>query len=273
MHGTSKKGGHPTNALSCAACFEQLEMEWDVNQKNPALQAKFQRPKGCVMHPIMGDLNDWQFIEVTAKAGQVNEEEVVELHQNVLTSLESKAVLEVKEDKFGVIDTAVDAQEAPDGFYLVQWKGLPFTLQEPTEVEGCDGGPMPAGTTVCKGVYYDRVTRYPGWYEPPVEFAHAPAEPKLFWMQMITLGNVLVSKANPAIKVGPPAEALNFHNMNKANQVVRVAVDQMTLIKVESKIREAMDRVLWQEEDGDEEDEAVENYVVVEDDDDDEEED
>ena len=90
-------------------------------------------------------------------------------------------------------------------------------------------------------------------------------------MQLVTLGNVLVTKANPAIKVGPPANALNFHNMNKANQVVRVAVDQMTLIKVESKIREAMDRVLWQEEDGDEEDEAVENYVVVEDDDDDEE--
>ena len=77
-----------------------------------------------------------------------------------------------------------------------------------------------------------------------------------------------MTKANPAIKVGPPAKALNFHNMNKANQVVRVAVDQMTLIKVESKIREAMDRVLWQEEDGDEEEEAVENYVVFEDDDD-----
>ena len=146
--GPAKKAAIRRMPCLCAACFEQLEMEWDVNQENPALQAKFQQPKGCVMQPIMGDLNDWQFIEVTAKAGQVNEEEVVELHQNVLTSLESKAVLEVKEDKFGVIDTAVDAQEAPDGFYLVQWRGLPFTLQEPKEVEACPGGPMPAGTTV-----------------------------------------------------------------------------------------------------------------------------
>ena len=58
--------------------------------------------------------------------------------------------------------------------------------------------------------------------------------------------------------------------MNKANQVVMVGADQMTILKVESKIREAMDRVLWQEEDGDEEEEAVENDNVVEDDDDDE---
>ena len=48
-----------------------------------------------MMQPIMGDLNDWQFIEVTAKSGQVNDQEVVELHQNVLTSLESRAVLEI----------------------------------------------------------------------------------------------------------------------------------------------------------------------------------
>ena len=53
---------------------------------------------------------------------------------------------------------------APDGYYLVEWDGEPYILQEPAEVEGCPGGPMPEGTMVVPGRYLYLVPRNPHWY-------------------------------------------------------------------------------------------------------------
>jgi len=57
-----------------------------------------------------------------------------------------------------------EAEDAPEGFYLVEWLGVPFETKYPQKVEGCTGGLMPVGTRVCRGRYWDRISRAPGWY-------------------------------------------------------------------------------------------------------------
>ena len=55
----------------------------------------------------------------------------MDLFHKALTSLATDESHTIQVGKFGAI--SVDAN---DGFHLVQWKGLPFLLQEATVVEG-----------------------------------------------------------------------------------------------------------------------------------------
>jgi hypothetical protein len=40
-------------------------------------------------------------------------------------------------------------------YYLVRFTDIPFVLQEPSPVEGCNGEDMPKGTTVVEGRYWN----------------------------------------------------------------------------------------------------------------------
>jgi hypothetical protein len=66
---------------------------------------------------------------------------------------------------FGAISCDNDKKGALDGYYLVRFTNIPFVLQEPSPVEGCNSGDMPEGTTVVKGRYWHRVPQSPHWFQ------------------------------------------------------------------------------------------------------------
>ena len=55
---------------------------------------------------------------------------------------------------------------------------------------GADDGKMPAGTLVCKGIYLDRMTNSPGWYEPPRNDATETPRKHLLSMNRVLDGDL-----------------------------------------------------------------------------------
>jgi hypothetical protein len=182
----------------CEACLYQLNHPWDPSVKDPRNQPMFQNNPDCEFRSVMGNLNNWHFITVEPatkknsrgeRVPDEDPEQVQRLRQEALTSIAMKTSMEIKVDGFGAINA--DGEDAPDGFYLVQWKGKPYTLQAPTKVECCGDGDrsgaaeIPAGTLVCKAIYWDRIGQAPGWYEPPLSSPSKPATTYLFWLNHV----------------------------------------------------------------------------------------
>jgi hypothetical protein len=67
----------------------------------------------------------------------------------------------IKIDHFGAVSTT-DPQ-APNGYYLVQWTGVPYNLQQScTEQNGI----IQAGELVCNAVYLNSLAHMAQWYTP-----------------------------------------------------------------------------------------------------------
>ena len=121
-----------------------------------------------------------------------DKEEVNELLQDAITAYETRACDEVQEGNFGILDTS---DPNSDGYWVVEWKGTPYPLQEPTKVEGCGDDPMEEGTMVCEAE---------GWYSVP-RTAHRwyqklpQGETKLYWMQHVLEANVALDDKSPCI--------------------------------------------------------------------------
>ena len=84
------------------------------------------------------------------------------------------------------------------GFYLVQWTGVPFAVDEPTECEG--GGTAQDGDYICEAVYWEQVGGVKNWFTPPSggdEFN----DRYLFRMSNVLCSNVMMDPPNTE----PPA--------------------------------------------------------------------
>ena len=155
---------------ACPPCAAQIIMEWDNSIKDWRKQPRFINTPDCYARPIFEDLNDWNFITIAAKIPvknkaskalktRVYEDEMQACYDHVLHDYESRAILGCKPNtdsnrrQFGAIDAEVN-DDCQDGYYLVEWTGDAFMLQEPWDVEGCVDQ-MPAGTWVIEGRYLD----------------------------------------------------------------------------------------------------------------------
>jgi len=102
-----------------------------------------------VLWPIFEGLNDWKIVKCVP--GKSDDKDDANMCRNVvLEGLTSIICEQIQEHGYGAIDT-IATDECPEGFYLVQWTGLPYTLQQDTVCY--DSTPplkLKSGEMVCK---------------------------------------------------------------------------------------------------------------------------
>ena len=120
---------------------------------------------GGTFAPSVQEFNDYKIVSVF-QTKDVLEEEVMQICEDVLANEELNASNRMKDGNFAAYRTT-------EGFGIFKIVGEPYPLEyDGDEVEGCPE--MPAGTVVCKGIYWNKVRgRAPGWYTPP---AHPRSE-------------------------------------------------------------------------------------------------
>ena len=106
-------------------------------------------------------LNDWHIVKL-APGKENNSEELKEAHRLVVKSWTKNAEKRIQGGKNGAFQT--EDPEA-DGFYLVQWLGQPYQLEESCVLpEYAPPIFVPKGETVCDARYWIKVPRTPQWY-------------------------------------------------------------------------------------------------------------
>ena len=111
---------------NCNACDETIRLPWKHGVACDK-QPRFAMAKDCFLRPILGDSNRWYIVDIKL-AGKCEEEEADEAHSEVLHNVTTAVANCVVIGEFGAV--ATDAIDAPDGYYLVEFTGLPYTDQD-----------------------------------------------------------------------------------------------------------------------------------------------
>lgn len=154
----------------CNHCHQQLSRIW-MHGRELRDQPMFKSVANCGMRPVMGTLNDWNF--VCAKKTQLTYKSILhQVEENVafrdgladrLMLVESALV----GAKFGIISCSVHTTEAPEGLRLVAWVGSSKIIEEPTEFDVCGIVTEPEGTVTHECFLWDQMIKKDGWFEPP----------------------------------------------------------------------------------------------------------
>jgi hypothetical protein len=132
--------------------------------------------------------------------GQINK-----LFQLKLDAHVNKLKDMIKLQNFGTISSGDDR----DPFWLVQWASTPVQLEAPTRVEGAST-PMPQGTWVAKGFFYNRIHQAPGWFEKD----RTQREPLLFWLQHVLDPEVALERYHTKNNTPPAAANKEYDRPN-----------------------------------------------------------
>ena len=141
-------------ACGCAECAKQLALPWTPGVARDA-QPRYARNKACVLWPSYEGANDWKVRELLPKTA-AEARGARECMASVLTARVTRMSLQIVEGDVAAYGTT---DEDTRGYYLVVWRGEPYTLQEET-----DG--VAADTLVADADYFNPVDRAPGWYTP-----------------------------------------------------------------------------------------------------------
>ena len=133
-------------------------------------------------------------MSVVEKKG-FEKEDIDDLKQEVLQEYDAGVMQSIQPGLFGSIVVDDDARHAPDGYYIVQWSGQPYTLQEDTEV---DGAILPEGTLVCQAVYWNWVRGATRWFTPPT------GEPEAFLFRLRYVVNPCVTMEDLSVTARLP---------------------------------------------------------------------
>ena len=160
-----------------------------------------------------------------------------------------KVESEIKVGGFGAVDT--DDEKVRDGFHLIEWKGLPYVLQEPTIIFGCydEKEMMPVGTTVCEGIFRPPIDRVQGWYQSPNDAPFDRAKRELIWTQHVLSGDVQSQTGQTGTffpKKG--VEQWNLNNPAKLQFVFEDEIDTILIERMEKHKLELIEIVDWTNE-------------------------
>ena len=111
---------------NCNACDEKIRLPWVDGVVDAKDQPRFGKCDDCFLNLILEDSNCWHIVELVLKKG--TEEDVDEAHEEVLHHVTSAVAQSVVVGAIGAIATADD--EAPDGYYLVEFTSEPYTDQD-----------------------------------------------------------------------------------------------------------------------------------------------
>jgi hypothetical protein len=113
-----------------------------------------------------GGLNGWHIVELAPRKDN-DSQEVEEANRLVVKSWADRAEETIKEGENRAFQT-----EDPNanGYYLVQWLGQPYQLEESCVLpEYAPPIFVPKGETVCDARYWMKVRRAPKWYTLSVD--------------------------------------------------------------------------------------------------------
>jgi hypothetical protein len=142
---------------ACLPCIAQLERLW-LPGVTAEEQPRYSRNSQCTYFGIFDGLNDWQIISLSPNANS-NDEELDEAQAYALKGIETINSEKVEMGNYGAFST--DDPEA-DGYYIVQWTGDPYTLQDDLLLESTDC--IPAGEIVCEARYFCKIPRANRWF-------------------------------------------------------------------------------------------------------------
>jgi hypothetical protein len=218
----------------CEFCYKALDVKWEEGL-DPKKQPMFRRAQRCVLGPVMGDLNDWQLIELTPKeGGSVCEVEVNQIKTDGLEMIATSHEETIKAENYGAINVEAAFAKDPEFYSLVRWTSEPFMLTEPTLVANCGNVPMEDGTMVARGVEWTRVRSHgTEWFQPPKD----DAKEQLFWLQHVLEGDLELLESTLE---SPPAEALLPWNKDRSNDCFRVDDQRLRSLRKEKALRDEM---------------------------------
>jgi hypothetical protein len=209
----------------------------------------------CKLGDEFGDLNEWKFVTLKPKPGECVDDEIHACMDDALQVIEAQMIPKLKSQRYAAINCD---DEQSDGYYLVQWEGQPFVLQESMKVEGCKDE-MPEGTTVCEGRYLHRVPRNPHWFQ---HLTYKMDPKKLFRVQYVLNPDIELEKYTRTNK--PTAGSLTSQQERMApSRCYKVPQNVVKAIAIEKLQRKALDyiEIEWDEdnEEAKEEEEEEEN--------------
>lgn len=168
-------------ACRCEACDKQLQEPW-ISGKPFSEQPRYAQNSNCKYWEVFQGMNDW--IELISCDGKDTDREVVEeANQCALDNVAEMMASEVKVGGYGAMDTD---DPNTDGYYLVNWKGLPFTAQ--AQMETREGDVIQKGELVCEACHVDTI---PGEHR----CFKATNKETVVRMQYILAANVETSKS------------------------------------------------------------------------------
>ena len=143
---------------ACVACTAQLDKEWlpGIAAKE---QPRYASVKLCKYWPVLGKYNDWVIMSFKDKG--TTEEEFESVHRFVLNGMVSSTASILHDGNFGAINTD---DPKTDGYYIVQFKSDPYTLQDTIDV---DGQILEKGEVVCDARYFSPAMENSKWYVTP----------------------------------------------------------------------------------------------------------
>ena len=225
---------------ACATCEERKKMQWfpGVDAKD---QPRFQQNKECKYWPIFsGGYNGWKIVETVSRPNN-DPFDISAVKQEVLSGIATRMAEAIFENGFGAIMTE---DKQAHGYYLVEWCGLPYTLQE-------DSDEIQAGDLVCEATYLNQVERAPYWYTPSDMTT-------VVRLQHVVGADLEMNQPSASIKL--PSNCKHKDAVRKGAR--RLSVYSHELLLDEINRRDALD---YEEEDKeestDEEDELTENNV------------
>ena len=165
----------------CDACDKQLREPW-LSGKAFNEQPRYSQNQNCKYWPVFKGMNDW--IELYTYDGKDTDQEVVEeANEFALKNVAEANAADVKVGGYGAMDT--DDPAAEEGYYLVQWKGLPFSAQE--QMTTREGDVIQKGELVCEAQHLDSVGGEPRCFK-------ATTNDTVVRMQYILAADVAVEK-------------------------------------------------------------------------------
>jgi hypothetical protein len=145
---------------ACIPCVEQLQRQW-LPGESAEEQPRYSRNSRCILFQIFDGLNDWQIIDLSPIANS-NDNELDEAQVYALKGIETINSEQVEMGNHGAFSTD---DPSADGYYIVQWTGDPYTLQDDLPLESSTDC-IPAGEIVCDARYYCKIPRAFRWYIP-----------------------------------------------------------------------------------------------------------
>ena len=239
---------------ACPACLATFDIGWKTASGIDASnQPMYATVEDCYFKPAMQGLNKWQFVTVSPIDHQYKPEELNVLYEEAITRRAMEACKDITVGGYGAVGS--DNPDAREGYYLAEWKGLPFTLQEDTAAWGHSnnaGDLMEKGSVVCEAVIQRRVRGSPGWWETP-DTAHGQDDTVLVPIDFVVSGEVEVEHAAGGLQ--PPVKAHLSNNSKRSPHNLKF-VDgiQVELLVAEIERRDQLETI---ELDDDELDEAV----------------
>ena len=225
---------------SCESCHTAITSPWDDTIDDPALQQKFQNPVNCKYRSVFGGFNAWKLLHLSP-TNDAQEDEIAELFDDILVQHEANASREIENGQFGAHETA-------DGFDIIRWTSDAYSLEtDRDDIEGCHN-PLPAGSIVARGIYWNPVGRANQWYTPP---PYNQSQERIFRVRYVVSPRLEMEPPSDTVKLPPGLRGKDrilqmnpMHLTDASLQQIHVQVATRAMLDFEETMQGAEDVVV-----------------------------